>query len=181
MSLCIHDICCYRGKKKKKILNVCFQLLWNKQRLKVLYVKASSVWESQLYLPPGKYCHDKMSFKFPLKAGNLSWKLFIFFSEAGRKSMAKLSNEFLLACSSEGTGTASCASRVVRVSKCAEKQFHFSRMSYNSAFKDYSPHDILINTACSPWQQLPDLAVDKLIFLAAQFIISSAAEKGIVS
>lgn len=95
--------------------------------------------------------------------------------------MAKLSNEFLLACSSEGTGTASCASRVVRVSKCAEKQFHFSRMSYNSAFKDYSPHDILINTACSPWQQLPDLAVDKLIFLAAQFIISSAAEKGIVS
>lgn len=37
-------------------------------------------------LAPGtKYCHDKMSFKFPLNAGNLSPKLFIFFLHGRRK------------------------------------------------------------------------------------------------
>ena len=50
-------------------------------------------------------------------------------------------------------------------------------MSHNSPIKDPFHHDILINTACSPWLRLPDLALDKLISLAAQLIIFSAVER----
>lgn len=94
--------------------------------------------------------------------------------------MAELSNEFLLACRSECTGTASCASWVARglqietPNNVLENNFTSHGRSHNSPVKDHSHHDILINTACSPRLLLPDLALDKLIFLTAQFIISSA-------
>lgn len=98
-----------------------------------------------------------------------SWKMFICFSEAEGKSMAELSNDFLLA---PPQWLHSRYQLCILGSECLQIETSSKWLQNNSAphlwamIHPFKGHNIFIDTVhLPPWLLLPDVALHKLIFL----------------